>query len=133
MKNLGELRLYSGCVYERNKEEGRLTISQKNYAEPLVEEYGVEESKDVPQSVGKRYSKEEQKEDVPEDCPFRKLVGPLTWLATQRRPDIANAVGVVGRHCSAPKRCHWLASLDILVYVRTVDIGITFERGTLGV
>lgn len=39
VKNLGELRLYAGCVYDRNKEAGLLTISQKTYAETLVAEY----------------------------------------------------------------------------------------------
>lgn len=41
VKNLGELRWYSRCHYERDKEEGRLKITQKTYVEALAAEYGV--------------------------------------------------------------------------------------------
>jgi len=42
VKDLGPLEWYSGCFYEREKELGRLTISQENYALELVAEYGIE-------------------------------------------------------------------------------------------
>lgn len=38
VKNLGELRWYSGCFYQRNKEIGRLTISQQTYTDELTAE-----------------------------------------------------------------------------------------------
>ena len=31
VKNLGELKSYSGCFYERDREAGRLNISQQTY------------------------------------------------------------------------------------------------------
>ena len=33
VKNLGELKWYSGCFYERDREAGRLKISQQTYTE----------------------------------------------------------------------------------------------------
>ena len=42
VKSLGELKWYSGCYYERDREAGRLTISQQTYTEELGERYGVE-------------------------------------------------------------------------------------------
>ena len=42
VKSLGELKWYSGCYYERDREAGRLTISQQTYTEELGEKYGVE-------------------------------------------------------------------------------------------
>lgn len=54
-------------------------------------------------------------------------------LASQMRPDISNAVRVVGRYCSAPKFVHWKAALGILGYIsRTSGMGITFDRSTVG-
>ena len=48
VKSLGELKWYSGCYYERDREEGRLTISQQTYTEELGEKYGVEWSNGIP-------------------------------------------------------------------------------------
>ena len=42
VKNLGELRWYSGCFYERGWEKGVLKISQPTFAEQLADEYGIE-------------------------------------------------------------------------------------------
>ncbi|CAB1103333.1 unnamed protein product [Ectocarpus sp. CCAP 1310/34] len=53
------------------------------------------------------------------------------WLATQTRPDIANAVRAA-RYCASPKMVHWKAALGILGYVRRTSwMGITFERGVV--
>ena len=52
VKNLGELRWYSGCFYERDWEKGALKISQNTFAEQLADEYGIEFGKSVPLSVG---------------------------------------------------------------------------------
>ena len=42
VKSLGELRWYSGCYYKRDREAGRLTISQQTLTEELGDKYGVE-------------------------------------------------------------------------------------------
>ena len=41
VKNLGELRRYSGCFYERVWEKGVLKISLQTFAEQLADEYGI--------------------------------------------------------------------------------------------
>ena len=131
VKNLGELRWYSGCFYERDWENGSLTISQQTFAEQLATEYGVEYGRSVPLPVGTRLE-EFDKDEAPGDWPFRELVGSLMWLSTQTRPDISNAVRAVARYCAAPKSIHWRVALGILGYVRrTSSFGITFQRGTV--
>ena len=42
VKSLGELKWYSGCYYERDREAGSLTISQQTYTKELGEKYDVE-------------------------------------------------------------------------------------------
>ncbi|CAB1106855.1 unnamed protein product [Ectocarpus sp. CCAP 1310/34] len=53
VKNLGELRWYSACFYQRDVERGLLKISQQRFAEELAAEYGVEwgQSVSLPVSV----------------------------------------------------------------------------------
>ncbi|CAB1098582.1 unnamed protein product [Ectocarpus sp. CCAP 1310/34] len=90
VKNLGDLRWYSGCFYERDWDAGSLKISQQTYAEELGMEFGVEYGKEIPLPVGLKLSEFDQDEEVV-SWPFRELIGSLMWLATQTRPDIANA------------------------------------------
>ncbi|CAB1120726.1 unnamed protein product [Ectocarpus sp. CCAP 1310/34] len=115
VKNLGELRWYSGCFYERNEET----------------EHGVVGGKSVPMSSGVKLS-DFHADEIETDYPFRELVGSLMWLATQTRSHIANAARAVARYCSSPKQVHWDAAIGILGYARkTSYFGISFQRGTV--
>ena len=131
VKDLGPLSWYSGCFYERDRESGRLTISQENYALELAADYGIEWGKSVPLGVGvgvKLGEFDVDEEDVM--MPFRELIGSLMWLAMMTRPDIANAVRAIARYCAHPKLRHWEAARDVLGYVRrTSGMGISFQRG----
>ena len=131
VKNLGELRWYSGCFYERDWEKGVLKISQQIFAEQLADEYGIELGRSVLLPVGTKLAKFD-KDEAPGNWPFRELVGSLImWLSTQSRPDISNAVRAVTRYCASPRLVHWRAALGILGYVkRTNSFGITFQKGT---
>ncbi|CAB1102304.1 unnamed protein product [Ectocarpus sp. CCAP 1310/34] len=113
VKNLGELRWYSACFYERDVERGLLKISQQRFAEELAAEYGIEWGRSVPLPVSMKLTDFDDNE-VCADVPFRELVGPLMWWATQTRPDIVNAVRAVARYCASPKMVHWKAALGIL-------------------
>ena len=48
VKNLGELKWYSGCFYERDREAGRLKISQQTYTEELGEKFDVKWGGSIP-------------------------------------------------------------------------------------
>ena len=48
VKNLGELKFYSGCFYERDREAGRLKISQQTYTEELGEKFAVKWGGSIP-------------------------------------------------------------------------------------
>ena len=86
-KNLGELRWYSGCFYERDREAGRIKISQQTYVEELAGQYGVKHGGGIPLSTAcKLWDFDPEEPDV--DHPFRELVGALLWIARLTRPDI---------------------------------------------
>jgi len=131
VKNLGELKWYSGCFYERDREAGRLKISQQTYTEELGEKFDVNWGGSIPlPTTCKLYEFDVDEPTI--GRVFRELIGSLLWIALLSRPDIVNAVRAVARYCSAPKMVHWKAALGILGYaVRTSSFGITFQRGTV--
>lgn len=71
----------------------------------------------------------EKEERTKEDVPYREMVGSLVWLATNTRPDTADAVGTVARHSYHPTAEDWPKVLRILAYVNGgQEVGITYER-----
>ena len=130
ISNLGELRLYAGCHFSRDRVLGTIKFSQPVVAEKIVTKFGDIRNKETPMVVGVQLDYFNPDEPTVEE-PFRSLVGHLMWLANQTRPDILNAVRAVARYSHAPKLVHWKAALHILLYVRfTIDYGITFQKGT---
>ena len=68
--------------------------------------------KSIPMPVGIKLEEFSQDEPVG-TWPFRELIGSLMWLATQTRPDIANAVRAEARYCAEPREIHWETALGI--------------------
>ena len=130
VKSLGELKWYSGCYYERDREAGRLTISQQTYTEELGEKFDVKWGGSIPLSTTcKLWEFDVDKPTI--GRVFRELIGSLLWIALLSRPGIANAVRAVARYCSAPKIIQWKAALGIFGYaVRTRRfLGLRFRGG----
>ena len=107
VKNLEELKWYSGCFYER--ERGReAEDSQQTYTEELGEKFDVIWGG----SILLPTTCELCEFDVDEPTigrVHRELIGSLLWIM----PDIVNPVRAVARYCSAPKMIHWKAALGI--------------------
>ena len=71
--NLGELRWYTGCRFERDRVAGTVKISQQASAEKVVAKFGVNRGKPTPMVVGLRLDELDQEEAEVEE-PFRLLV-----------------------------------------------------------
>ena len=72
--NLGELRLYAGCVFSRNHDLGTITISQQAFAEKIVAKFGVARNKETPTTTDLRLHVFDPAEpDV--EGPVRSLIG----------------------------------------------------------
>lgn len=133
IKNLGDLRLYAGIRFSRDRAAGTITLSRETFASNLVKKFGVTRNKGIPMVVGLKLEEFDAAEpDVLET--FRSFVGHLMWLANQTRPDILNAVRAVARNSHAPKSVHWYAALHILMYVRSTRSvwGSLMRRWDLG-
>ena len=119
-----------GCSFERDTDEGTLTISQMNFASALVERFGITTECDTPSSPSVELLP--RSEDEPQTTePYREAVGSLMWLANTTRPDLAQAVGAVARHSHDPSDTHWKAVKRVLAYLKmTVSLGLVYRRGS---
>ena len=64
VKNLGELELYGGCRYSRDRKRGTLTISQQSFAEVLVKKLCVTSVQNVPPRVGPKLEEFDEDEET---------------------------------------------------------------------
>ena len=52
LKNPGELKMYTGCVFERDWDNGILDINQTAFAISMVEQYNISTTSNIPGSPG---------------------------------------------------------------------------------
>ncbi|CAN0391313.1 unnamed protein product, partial [Ascophyllum nodosum] len=125
LKNPGELKMYTGCVFERDWDNGILDINQTAFAISMVEQYNISTTSNIPGSPDREPG---GNEDIPK-C--RSLVGSLMWLSVMTQPDIANALRAYSRRNHNPSPRHWKALLQVASYVNaTKDIGLRFVQGS---
>ena len=130
VKDLGSLNCYMGCKFERDGRDGTLKISQSSFAASLVKKFDVTSTSDVPASPSVELMPRAADESATTE-PYREAVGSMMWLANTTRPDIADAVRSVARHCHDPGVSHWKAVRNILSYIAgTVDLGLVYKRGS---
>ena len=133
VKNLGELKMYTGCAFERDWDNWILEINQTAFAINTVEQYNIFTTSNIPWSPGvdlgpRKDGEPGGNEHFPK---YRALVGSLMWLVVMTRPDIANALRTCSRHSHNPSPRHWKALLQVASYVNaTKEIGLRFVRGS---
>ena len=95
-----------------------------------MKKFDVTSTSDVPASPSVELMPRAADESATTE-PYREAVGSLMWLANTTRPDIADAVRSVARHCHDPGVSHWKAVRKILSYIAgTVDLGLVYKRGS---
>ena len=133
VKNLGKLKMYTGCAFERDWDKRILEMNQTAFATNMVEQYSISATSNIPVSPGVDH--EPRTDGEPggnEDFPkYRALVGSLMWLSFMTRPDIANALRACARHRHNPSSRHWKAISRVATYVNvTKETGVRFVRGS---
>ena len=133
VKNLGELKMYTGCAFERDWKNGILEMNQTAFAKNMVEQYNIFATSNIPGSPGvdlgpRKDGEPGSNEEFPK---HRTLVGSLMWLSVATRPDIANALHACARHSHNPSPRHWKARLQVAASGNaTKEIGLSFVRGS---
>lgn len=138
LKDLGEAKFILGMKIERNKETGDITLSQRAYAERVLERFHMTDTRPLstPLPAGTILSLDDaptSEEDILDmkKVPFREALGSLMWLQVATRPDLSYAVNVLSRFANNPGCKHWEAMKHVLAYLKgTLDYGITYSRNS---
>ena len=133
VKNLGELKMYTGCAFERDWDRGILEMNRMAFAKNMVQQYSISATSNISGSPGvdlgpRKDGEPRGNEEFPKCL---ALVGSLMWLSVMTRPDIANALRACARHSHNPSPRHRKALLQVAAYVNaTKEIGLRFVRGS---
>jgi len=114
MKDLGPAKKILGMEISRNRPERKLTLSQAGFAEKVLRRFDMHKSKVVSTPLAAHFKlsadlspKTDSERKYMEKIPYSSAVGSLMYLMVCTRPDLAQAVSVVSRYLSCPKKGHW--------------------------
>jgi hypothetical protein len=141
MKDLGEVKKILGMEIVRDRKEGRVTLTQKQYLQKVLQKFNIRnDSKAVSVPLAPHFKlsakmspKTVEEREYMTHVPYASAVGSLMYAMVCTRPDISHAVSMVSRYMHDPGRGHWDAVKWILRYIKgTVDVGLVYERDHRG-
>lgn len=135
MKDLGEAKKILGMEIHRDRQIGKLYLSQKKYIAKVLDRFSMNDSKSVSTPLASHFKLSEDQCPKTEDqmeqmynVPYSSAVGSLMYAMVCTRPDLAHAISVVSRYMHNPGKDHWNAVKWILRYLKgTSDLGLIFD------
>jgi hypothetical protein len=130
IKRLGDANFILGIQVIR-RSDGTIALSQRQYLEDVLTRFGMRNAKPastplVPNTV---LEPGLVKPDEATSRRYRQLIGSLTYAMTGTRPDLAFAVGYLGRFSEKPTSEHWAAGMHVLRYIAgTLDYGLAYGQ-----
>jgi hypothetical protein len=125
MKDLGATKKIFGMRITRDKKNRKLTLSQGEYIEKLLERFRMQNEKLVSTHLGSHFKlakemcpKTQEEIEYMSRVPYSSVFGSLMYAMVFSRPDIAHVVGVVSRYMENIGKEHWEAVKWILMYLR---------------
>ena len=125
MKDLGPAKQILGMKIIRDRKQGLIWLSQKNYVKKVLERFNMDNAKPVGSLLtvyfnfsSKQYSSNEKDKRKMMKILYSSAVGSLMYIMVCTRPNIAHTVGVVSRFLSNPEKEHWAVVKWILRYLR---------------
>jgi len=125
LRDLGSTSYLLGMEITRNRSQHSISLSQRQYIIDILDRFGMGDCKPVvtPMEPGLQLSKDMEattEEEIAEmrSIPYLNAVGALMYLATNTRPDISYAVGVLARFNSNPGMAHWKAIKHLFCYLQ---------------
>ena len=134
MKDLGVLNWHLGIAIDIT--DTCITMHQRQYTLDLLERFGMGNSHAVATPADRaaqlalvEYETGHQNKEWHQR--YRELVGSVMYLATNTRPDIAQAVSYLSCNSSKPTLSHWHQGMRLLKYLGgTIDLGISYTIGS---
>jgi len=133
MKDLGEAKKILGMEISRDRERGKLWLSQKQYLQKVLQRFGIHEDikpVSTPLAPHLKLSSRlsptiDEEREYMKKVPYANVVGSLMYAMVCTRPDISQVVNVVSRYMHDSGKGHWQAVRWILRYLQnTLDVGI---------
>lgn len=131
MSDLGCMKYFLGV--EVVQSSAGIFISQKKYANEVLERFGMEQSNSVKNPIvpGNRLSIDEGGTRI-NSTVYKQMVGSLMYL-TATRPDLMYVVSLIARFMEAPTVLHQQAVKRVFRYLKgTTELGILYRKGGEG-
>jgi hypothetical protein len=127
MKDLGAAKKIIGMIITRDKKNRKLTLSQGEYIEKVLERFRMQNEKLISTPLANHFKltkeicpKTNKEIEYMSRVPYSSTIGNLMYAMVCTRLDIAHAVGVVSRYMNNPGKEHWEEVKRILWYLRGV-------------
>jgi hypothetical protein len=127
MKDLGAAKKILGMIITRDKKNHKLTLSQGEYIEKVLERFRMLNEKLVSTPLANHFKltkemcpKTQEEIKYMSRVPYSSVVGILMYAMVCTRPYIAHVVGVVRRYMKNPGKEHWEEVKWILRYLRGI-------------
>jgi hypothetical protein len=127
MKDLGAATKILGMRITRDRKNRKLTLSQGEYIEKVLERFRMQNEKPVstPLAIHLKLTKEmctktQDQIEYMSRVPYSSTVGSLMYVMVCTRPYIAHAVGVMNRYMKNLGKEYWEAIKWILNYLRGI-------------
>lgn len=139
MRDMGAASYILGIAITRDRARRTIELSQERYIEKVLANCGMDRSRpvDTPMHHSVRIGVDDPRDNTVyrEYCfgenitvSYASVVGYLMYAMLGTRPDIAYAVGVLGRYAANPKLIHWDAAKRVLRYLRgTSSVVLTYD------
>ena len=136
MKDMGEASYVIGIKIHRDRSRGILGLSQETYINKILERFRMKDCSPsvAPIMKGDKLSlnqcpKNDLENESMKNIPYASVVGSLMYAQVCTRPDIAYAVGVLGRYQSNPAVDHWRAAKKVMRYLQgTKDYMLMYRQ-----
>jgi Reverse transcriptase (RNA-dependent DNA polymerase)/gag-polypeptide of LTR copia-type/Integrase core domain/GAG-pre-integrase domain/Zinc knuckle len=117
VKDLGAASTFLGLDVLRDRASRTLWLGQPRYVQSMLEQFNLVKCNPrvAPFDTGTQLTREGDVLGL--DVPYSALVGSLLYLATNTRPDISHAVGMLSRFVASPRVEHWQAAKSVLRYL----------------
>lgn len=132
MKDLGELHFILGLEVTRDRPNRTLYLGQKLYIGSILKRFSFDDCREATTPLPpKSILVAREPNDLPTDkARYLSAVGSLMYAMLGTRPDIAFAVGLLGRFANDPSESHWTAVTHVFRYLaHSRDLQITYGSG----
>ena len=116
LKCLGEVKQFIGITVERQR-SGIFKINQSNYIKTIAETFQLQDAKGSLYPLDPGYFKLNDENLLNCNNEYRKVVGMLLYVATNTRPDIAAAIGILSQRLTKPRKLDLNECFRVIKYL----------------